>query len=80
VPQGVLWALASFALATAAIMGYGLAAGGRRHRVASSGLFVLVALAIALIVDLDQPRSGLITIVQTPLDRAAASILGPPPI
>jgi hypothetical protein len=35
----------------------------------------MVALAIALIIDLDQPRSGAIRVSQTPLDRTAASVL-----
>lgn len=43
---------------------------------ASSGLFVMVALAIALIIDLDQPRSGAVTVSQAPLARTAAAILG----
>ena len=78
VPQGVLLMLAVFAFTTAAILGYGLATKGRRHRVASGGLFVLVALAIALIADLDQPRTGTVQISQTPFDRVADSILHDP--
>ncbi|MDR3508258.1 MAG: hypothetical protein P4L64_10210 [Caulobacteraceae bacterium] len=75
VPEGVFRMLAIFALATAAIMGYGLCAGGRRHGLLSSGLFVLVALTIALIIDLDQPRSGSIRVSQVPLERTVAPML-----
>jgi hypothetical protein len=74
VPNGVFAMLALFAGLTAAIVGYGLAAGHKRHLVVSSGLFVMVALAITLIIDLDQPRGGLITISQAPLDRLAATM------
>ena len=75
VPAHVFLVLTVYALATAGIMGYGLAIRRRRHWIASNGLFVLVALAIALIADLDQPRSGGIRVSQTPLDRAASAIL-----
>lgn len=74
VPDGVFSMLALFAALAAAIMGYGLAAGRRRHLVASSGLFVMVAMAIALVIDLDQPHAGGIRVSQTPLNRMAASI------
>ena len=74
VPDGVFAVLALFAGLTAAIVGYGLATGRKRHLVVSSGLFVMVALAITLIIDLDQPRGGLITISQASLDRLAAAI------
>ena len=52
----------------------GLARARRRHFVASTTLFVLLALSITLIIDLDQPRSGLVTISQTPMSRTAESI------
>ena len=74
VPAAVLWALIVCAATGALIMGYGLAAGGRRHLVASSGLFALIALSITLIVDLDQPRQGSIQVSTAPMDRVAADI------
>lgn len=74
VPQGVFTVMIIFAFTTALIMGYGLSAGRQRHRVASTGLFVLVAMAISLIMDLDDPGSGGIRVSQAPLDRAAAVI------
>lgn len=78
VPPPVLWVLVAVAFIAAMLTGYGLAAGRHRHRLASAGLFVAAALAITLIFELDQPRSGLIQVPQAPLDRLAASILAAP--
>lgn len=75
VPDAIMWALIASALTSAGIMGYGLAAGGQRHAVASTGLFLMVALAITLIFDLEQPKTGAITISQAPLERIAARIM-----
>jgi hypothetical protein len=77
VPIAIVWTLIVFALTSAGIIGYGLAAGGGRHAVASTGLFLLVALAITVILDLEQPRTGSIKVSQAPLDRIASRILGP---
>jgi hypothetical protein len=78
VPGAIMWALIVSALTSAGIMGYGLAAGGQRHAVASTGLFLMVALSITLIFDLEQPRTGAIKISQAPLERIAARILAAP--
>jgi hypothetical protein len=78
VPPAILQALILYAAASAGVMGYGLSTGARRHLVASTTLFVLVALTIALIIDLDQPHRGGIRVLQTPLDRTAADILRTP--
>ena len=74
VPAAILRTLAAYAVVAAALMGYGLARARQRHFVASTTLFVLLALSITLIIDLDQPRSGLVTISQTPMSRTAESI------
>lgn len=78
VPPAILWILIIYGAVTAGVMGYGLAAAGRRHGVASTALFLLVALTIALIVDLDQPRKGLIVVHQAPLDRTASEVMSQP--
>ncbi|MEJ0041762.1 MAG: hypothetical protein WDM81_05930 [Rhizomicrobium sp.] len=78
VPPAVLWTLMIVAGISAATTGYGLAVGEHRHRFASSGLFVVAALIIGLIVELDEPRGGLIQVPQDPIDRVAASILQTP--
>jgi hypothetical protein len=75
VPRAVVRSLVAYAALTAMIMGYGLAVGGRRYYLASTGLFVLVAVIIALVIDLDQPGSGRIRVPQEPLDRIAAQIM-----
>jgi hypothetical protein len=80
VPTPVLAALVIVAVIAAAITGYGLEAGGRRHRIASTALFAAASLIIALIIDLDEPWAGMIRISQAPFERVAASILNAPPV
>ena len=79
VPPEILWSLIAYAAASAGVMGYGLATGAKRHLAASVTLFALVALTIALIIDLDQPRSGGIQVSQKPMERVAAEILAESP-
>lgn len=74
VPARALHVLVIFAVVTAAIMGHGLAHGRRRHLVSTCGLFVLVAMAISLIVDLDSPRIGSIRVPQTPMEHVAQQV------
>lgn len=69
VPDAILRSLVVYAWVAAAMLGYGLASIGRRHFVASVALFVLVSLAVTLILDLDRPRAGSVTISQTPFVR-----------
>jgi hypothetical protein len=65
-PGRVLWLLGAYAAISAAMLGYALADSGARHRVASSTLYLLIALAFGVILDLDRPRSGAIVVDQTP--------------
>jgi hypothetical protein len=74
VPLTILRTLVIYALISAIIMGSVLAASGRRHLIVSATVFVLVALAISLILDIDRPRSGTVIVSITPFARAAASI------
>lgn len=74
VPPRALHVLIIFAVGTAAIMGHGLAHGRRRHLVATCGLYVLVAMAISLIVDLDDPRVGSVRVPQTPMENVAREV------
>lgn len=74
VPARALHVLIVFAVVTAAIMGHGLAHGRRRHMVSTFGLFVLVAMAISLIVDLDSPRVGSVRVPQTPMIHVAQQV------
>jgi hypothetical protein len=79
VPPLVLWTLVIVAVIAAALAGYALAAGRRPHRVASGSLFLAMALAITLIIELDDPRHGFIKVPQAPFDRVADAILSAPP-
>ena len=74
VPARALHVLVIFAIVTAAIMGHGLAHGRRRHLVSTSGLYVLVAMAISLIIDLDSPRIGSVRVPQTPMEQVAREV------
>jgi cellobiose-specific phosphotransferase system component IIC len=78
VPPPVVWTLVVVAVFAAASTGYGLAAAGHRHRLASSGLFISVALIMTLIFELDEPRTGLIRVPQAAMERVASAILGAP--
>lgn len=84
VPDRALQVLVLYALVTAAIMGHGLAPGGRRHFTSTAGLFLLIALAISLVIDLDSPRAGSVHVSQAPMERVVAQVLAtaaklPPP-
>jgi hypothetical protein len=80
VPDSVLAALVIVAAIAAAVTGYGLEASGRRHLLASAGLFAAASLIIALIIELDEPRTGLIRVPQAPFERVAATMLNAPPV
>lgn len=74
VPARALHVLILYAVVAAAIMGHGLAPGGRRYLISTSGLFVLVALAISLIIDLDSPRVGSVRVPQGPMVHVAEQV------
>jgi len=77
VPGQVIIMLIVYAAASAFLLGYVLGAHGRRHRLASLLLFVLLALTITLILDIDRPHSGGIQISQAPLVDLIADIGAP---
>lgn len=77
IPHMVLAVLIGFAVATAYMLGYGSAHEWQTHNAATTIVFMLVAIAIALIIDLDRPRLGFIKIDQDPMERVIVS-LGPP--
>ncbi|MFO6448259.1 hypothetical protein ACLBKU_14085 [Erythrobacter sp. NE805] len=74
IPPRVLWLLAVYAVISAAMLGYALAGARARHRVASSTLYLLVALAFGVILDLDRPRAGAITVDQAPFARTVEAV------
>jgi len=75
VPFGVRLALMVFALVTAGIVGWTLEGKWPRRPLAPMALFLMVACAIGLIADLDQPRGGLITVPQAPMEAVARQVL-----
>jgi hypothetical protein len=74
IPGRVLEVLILYALMSAGIVGYVLGGSGRRHRAVTSILFLLLTLALLLILDLDRPWSGGITVSQQPMIDARASM------
>ncbi|WP_439544825.1 hypothetical protein [Sandarakinorhabdus sp.] len=80
VPGEVMMLLVIFASVACFLLGYVLAAHGHRHRLASGVLFVLMALTIMLILDLDRPADGAILVDQSAMrelatDLASAALL-----
>lgn len=75
IPARVLDVVSLYALMSAGIVGYVLGRrGDRRHTAVTLILFGLLTLAFTLILDLDRPWSGNITIPQTPLIEARAAM------
>jgi hypothetical protein len=67
IPARVLELLVLYAALSAGIIGYVMAASGRRHVVVTSMLFLLLSLAMTLILDLDRPRDGSVLVSQQPM-------------
>lgn len=74
-PTAVLTALGVYAIATAVALGATL----RGHRAMSTLMFLLLTLALGIIVDLDQPRAGGITVSQDAMARLVAELRATPP-
>lgn len=77
IPNMVMAVLIGFAVATAYLLGYGSAHEAQGHNAATTIVFALVAIAIALIIDLDRPRLGFIKIDQDPMERVIVSLTPP---
>jgi hypothetical protein len=74
VPEPVMVLLFLVATASIAFIAYGTGLHGRR-RVVSTGLFAaMIALVLTFIVDIDQPRSGLLTVGQESMLRLKATL------
>lgn len=74
VPGRVIEVLILYAMMSAAIVGYVLGGSGGKHRVVTTILFALLTLALLLILDLDRPWSGGITVSQQPMLDARAAM------
>lgn len=77
VPGEVMMLLVIFACVACFLLGYVLAAQGDRHRFASGVLFVLMALTIMLILDLDRPTDGEVLVDQSAMKELAAQLARP---
>jgi hypothetical protein len=80
VPTHVIKTLVLISLLAMGILGYYFSLSGFRHFVLSSLLCLALTAAIALIIDLDKPRSGYIQPEQSPLIWTLESIKGSGPI
>lgn len=67
IPSRILNGLTIYLLVASAALGYLSDAKSRRQRLASGLLFVLFAIALVMILDLDRPRAGWIKVSQQPL-------------
>jgi hypothetical protein len=74
VPLTIIRAIAIYSLIAAFLLGQSFAATKEKRPFAATIVLILVALSIALILDLDRPATGLITVSTVPFDRAVASI------
>lgn len=74
IPSLVLDILVISALIASGIVGYVLGGQGRRHALVTGLLFALLSLAIILILDLDRPWSGMVTIPQAPMEAVVAAM------
>lgn len=75
IPSRVLDIVSLYALMAAGVIGYVIGRrGGWRHALVSHALFLLLVLAMGLILDLDRPWSGSITISAQPILDARAAM------
>jgi hypothetical protein len=81
IPPAVIRTLLVYALINSMILGFALGGSPRRHRYVGYTLFVLLALAVTMILDLDQPARGAIRVSQQPMDDLISRIaLGTAPV
>lgn len=79
-PGEVLALLMVYCLAGAVLHGYTVAGSGGRHRTTAALFFLLLSLAFATILDIDNPRGGLIQVSQADMaDVVKRLAAGPPP-
>ena len=71
VPESVLLLLIAFAILTSGTIGYGNALAGGRALLTAALFTVLIVNVLMLIIDLDRPSRGLITVSQEPVDQVA---------
>jgi hypothetical protein len=67
VPESVIYVNAAVGLLSAMLVGYSFGVNGRRNIFSMFMLAVSIALVLAVIIDLDRPRSGYIRVSQQPM-------------
>jgi hypothetical protein len=67
VPETVIYVIAMVALLALMVVGFTFGVGGRRQLFSTCVLSLSITLVLAVIVDLDRPRGGLIRVSQQPL-------------
>lgn len=74
VPESVLLLLGGIAVVALGFAGYTSAQGGSRNRVPATIMAVTIVTVIALIMDLDRPRRGLVAVSQQPMVDTRATM------
>ena len=74
VPNRVIFTLILYLLVASAVLGFEIDVEPKKRRVSIYMLFALYTLALTLILDLDSPLSGTITVGQTPLREVAGQL------
>ena len=74
IPDRAVRVLLAFVIGVSILMGVGLAAHGSRRLVTSSAMFILIAVAMSLIHDLDTPNSGDIRASAGAMDQVAMEV------
>lgn len=73
VPNGLFIPVGLFLIFNGVFLGVSLSEGKNRHILLSWGLYLLVALSVAIIIDLDRPLAGLIDINQNAIEKIKIS-------
>jgi hypothetical protein len=76
VPPTVLWLLVGGTVLTLGMVGYAAGLSGRRSPITATVLIVALAAVIGLVIDLDRPQDGFITVSQQPIIDLQRSIEG----
>ena len=79
VPETIIWVLVAVAAISLAMVGYSAGLTRKRAEVGSVALILVMAVVLTVIVDLDRPRSGFLTVSQAPLVDLVRQLGAPGP-
>jgi hypothetical protein len=77
VPETIVWVLVAVGLLSLSMVGYSAGLTRKRGAVGAVTLVLVMSLVLTVIVDLDRPRDGFLTVSQVPLVNLVEQ-LGPP--